>query len=448
MSPEEQLASRSVAELMSLRGKAAVITGGGRGIGEAIARRLAEAGADLAIGDLNEQSAKETAEEMQRRFGVKTVAARLDVADSSSVASLAALAEQTYGRLDIWVNNAGVFPPAVLIETTDEQWDQVHDINLRGTFFGCREAGRRMAKAGHGVIINITSVSGYRGRASVGHYAAAKHGVAGLTKSLAVELGPKGVRVVAVSPCMTETPGLDEQRKVSRQGDAKGNAFQEMQARIRSAIPLNRFGHPDDVARAVLFCASDLASFVTASTVFADGGCQRDLALRPKSIDLGCLLLEREKEGLRSLRQRFVGRLDHDQIESKGRIDKGTRTELFGIPRRGHEDAGQDRHPVASGYKVQRREHRIHLDEALNLNSIRCKISIKRTPPRVLRAGCDDLEGAARRKPDPLRDACAQHSGQRQKPRAYARTAGWQGRASLGAPARWQIRADRRGPAV
>jgi NAD(P)-dependent dehydrogenase (short-subunit alcohol dehydrogenase family) len=242
--------------------------GGGRGIGQAIARRLAEAGADLVIGDLNEQSAVDTAVDMRRRFQVKTAGTRLDVTRSESVAALAALAEKTFGRLDIWVNNAGTFPPADLIETTDEQWELVQNVNLRGTFFGCREAGRHMVRAGSGVIVNITSVSGYRGRASVGHYGAAKHGVVGLTKSLAIELGAKGVRVVAVSPCMTETPGLDEQHRASQQGDS----FLEMQARVRSSIPLNRFGHPDDIARAVLFCASPLASFVTASTVFADGG--------------------------------------------------------------------------------------------------------------------------------------------------------------------------------
>lgn len=271
MNPEE-LATRSLIDLVSLRGRAAVITGGGRGIGAAIARRLAEAGADLTIGDLDEASAAAVAEEMRQRFQVRAVGTRLDVTNSASVAALAALTETTFGRIDIWVNNVGVFPPAVLIETTDAQWDEVHDVNLRGTFFGCREAGKRMAAAGRGVIVNITSVSAYRGRASVGHYAAAKHGVAGLTKSLAVELGGRGVRVVAVSPCMTETPGLDEQRRASQAGDAKGESFQEMEARIRRSVPLNRFGHPDDVARAVLFCATDLAAFVTASTVFADGG--------------------------------------------------------------------------------------------------------------------------------------------------------------------------------
>lgn len=267
MRPEE-LAARSVADLISLSGQTAVITGGGRGIGRAIARRLAEVGADLVIGDLNEQGAVDVAADMRRSFQIKAVGAPLDVSSSESVAALAALTDKTFGRLDIWVNNAGTFPPAELIETTDEQWELVQNVNLRGTFFGCREAGKRMVRAGSGVIVNITSVSGYRGRASVGHYGAAKHGVVGLTKSLAVELGPKGVRVVAVSPCMTETPGLEEQRRASQ----RGGSFLDMQARVRGSIPLNRFGHPDDIARAVLFCASPLASFVTASTIFADGG--------------------------------------------------------------------------------------------------------------------------------------------------------------------------------
>lgn len=271
MSPED-LAARPLTDLVSLRGRAAVITGGGRGIGAAIARRLTEAGADLAIGDLNEANAAAGADEMRQRFQVRTVATRLDVTESASLEALATLAETTFGRIDIWVNNVGVFPPALLIETTAAEWDRVQEVNLRGAFFGCREAGKRMAAAGRGVIINITSVSGYRGRASIGHYTAAKHGVAGLTKSLAVELGGSGLRVVAVSPCMTETPGLAEQRRASRGGDAQEDSFQAMAARIRSSIPLNRFGHPDDVARAVLFCASDLAGFVTATTVFADGG--------------------------------------------------------------------------------------------------------------------------------------------------------------------------------
>ena len=264
------LASRSLHQLISLEGRRAVITGGARGLGYAIATRFAEAGADIVLGDKNESGATDAAEALSRQFGRKISSALLDVTDSTIVAEFAREAERRLGGIDIWVNNAGAFPSASLIETTDEQWDFVHNVNLRGTFLGCREAGRRMAAAGHGVIINITSVSGYRGRASISHYAAAKHGVAGLTKSLAMELGPKGVRVVAVSPAMTETPGLQEQRAASDQTATQD--FRELERKILATFPLGRFGQPDDVARVVLFAASDLAAFVTATTVFCDGG--------------------------------------------------------------------------------------------------------------------------------------------------------------------------------
>ena len=162
----------------------------------------------MAIGDLNEATAGAVAEEMRQRFQVQAVATRMDVTASAAVAELAALAQATFGRIDIWVNNVDVYPPTVLTETTDAQWDEVQSINLRGTFFGCREAGKRMAAAGRGVIINITSVSGYRGRASIGHYTAAKHGVAGLTKSLAVELGGRRVRVVGSVAVYDKDPGI------------------------------------------------------------------------------------------------------------------------------------------------------------------------------------------------------------------------------------------------
>ena len=191
---------------MGLSGKTAVITGGGRGIGRAIARRLAEAGADLVVGDLNKANADETVQEMRRRFQGKAESVALDVIDSDSVSRLASHAEQVFGHVDIWVNNAGVFPSADIIETTDQQWEQVVDLNLRGTFFGCREAGKRMVQSGGGVIINITSGAGYRGRASIGHYSAAKHGVVGLPRTLAVELGPKGGRAAGRVPTGRQFP--------------------------------------------------------------------------------------------------------------------------------------------------------------------------------------------------------------------------------------------------
>lgn len=257
---------------MSASAPVAIVTGGARGIGLAIAARLAEAGAEVLVGDLDGDGARAAAEELSRRHGVGVLAHELDVAEAGSMARFAGFADDRLGPVDVWVNNAGVFPPAILVDTADEEWDLVQDVNLRGTFLGCREAGRRMKAAGRGVIVNITSVGGYRGRPSIAHYVAAKHGVVGLTKALAMELGPAGVRVLAVAPAMNETPGLQEQRaRYAGDGEA-ARSFRAMEEKIRATFPLRRFGQPDDVARAVLFAASDMAAFVTATTIFCDGG--------------------------------------------------------------------------------------------------------------------------------------------------------------------------------
>lgn len=272
MTDSTVLASRSLSELVSLSGRNAVITGGARGLGYAIARRFAEAGARLMLGDKNREGAAQAARAIREEFGGDAFAFELDVSDSASVRRFAQESDIRLGGLDIWVNNAGIFPAAILADTTDEEWDLVQDVNLKGAFYGCREAARRMREGGTGVIINITSVGGYRGRPSLAHYNAAKHGVVGMTKSLAMELGPLGVRVMAVAPGMNETPGLQEQRSSYRSNTESAQGFRDMEQRIVSAIPLRRLGQPDDVARVVLFAASDLAAYVTATTVFSDGG--------------------------------------------------------------------------------------------------------------------------------------------------------------------------------
>jgi NAD(P)-dependent dehydrogenase (short-subunit alcohol dehydrogenase family) len=268
----EDLSGRGIEQLISLAGRRAVITGGARGIGNAIARRLAEAGASVLIGDKDGDAAAAAATSLGKEFGVSAFACELDVCSASSMARLAQFADERLGDVGIWVNNAGVYPAKNLIDTSEEEWDFVSDTNLKGTFLGCREAGRRMASMGSGVIINITSVSGYRGRASMAHYIAAKHGVVGLTKALALELGPKGVRVLAVAPALTETPGYRLAMENNSAAGSTGQSNKELHERLRSMVPLGRMGRPDDVARVVLFCASDLAAFVTATTVFADGG--------------------------------------------------------------------------------------------------------------------------------------------------------------------------------
>jgi NAD(P)-dependent dehydrogenase (short-subunit alcohol dehydrogenase family) len=162
------------------------------------------------------------------------------------------------------VNNAGIYPVVQALDTTDEQWDAVHDINLRGAFVGAREAGREMVRARRGgVIINVISIAAFKA-AGLMHYVASKHGLNGLTKSLAVELGPHGIRVLSVAPGMIQTPGMVV--RTSEIDDV------DVHAEVAARLPLRRIGEPDDIARAVLFCASDLAAFMTGSAVIVDGG--------------------------------------------------------------------------------------------------------------------------------------------------------------------------------
>jgi NAD(P)-dependent dehydrogenase (short-subunit alcohol dehydrogenase family) len=248
-------------ELVSLPGRVAVVTGGARGIGLAVGRRLAEAGATVVLGDLDAHAAESAASDLGG------LGCEVDVRDTGSVARLADTAVSAFGRLDIWVNNAGIYPSHEALAMTEEDWDAVLDIDLRGVFLGAREAGRRMIEVGNGgVIVNIASTAAYRvaGR-GIAHYAAAKHGVVGLTKSLAVELGPDGIRVLAVAPGVTATPGLEAARP---ELEAAGFALDELTA----ALPLGRVAVPDDIARVVLFCASDLAALMTGSTLLVDAG--------------------------------------------------------------------------------------------------------------------------------------------------------------------------------
>jgi NAD(P)-dependent dehydrogenase (short-subunit alcohol dehydrogenase family) len=270
--PAPDVSNRSLAQLISLQGRKAVITGGARGIGFAIGRRFAEAGADVVIGDLDESDAAKAAATLAE-LGVRAFACRLDVRDSRSVSEAADYAMKDMGAIDIWVNNAGVYPVTPCVELSDDEWDHVNDVNLRGTFFGCREAAKRMLLDGAqstGVIVNIASMAGFRGRAGCAHYGATKHGVVGLTKSLAVELGGRGIRVMAVAPTLAETPGVHERRAAA--AGAGGAIMTALEQKVIDTIPLGRTAQPDDIARVVLFCVSDLAAFVTGTTVFADGG--------------------------------------------------------------------------------------------------------------------------------------------------------------------------------
>ncbi len=261
------VSDRSIADLLSLAGRTAVVTGGASGIGLGIAHRLAEAGARVVIADLASTEAA-VAEVIERSAG-DVVGLALDVTDGAAIAEAAAYVQREFGGADIWVNNAGIFPSTSVLEMTDEQWDAVLAVNLRGTFIGAREAARHMVAGGRGgVIINIASIAAFRaGGPGIAHYVSSKHGINGLTKSLAVELGPQGVRVLTVAPTMIRTPGIEASAQDLR--DA-GNADQFDS--FADWLPLRRWGQPDDVARVVLFCVSDLAAFMTGSTVLVDAG--------------------------------------------------------------------------------------------------------------------------------------------------------------------------------
>ena len=265
------VSSKGIMELISLKGKKAVVTGGARGIGYAIVNRFAEAGADVIVADIDEPVATQSAATVARAWEKRIVAASADMTDGPSVEHLAELAYNTLGAIDIWVNNAGIYPSKPLLQMSDSDWDKVLDINLRGTFIGAREAARRMISAGKGgVIINLASTAGFRAAgAGVAHYVASKHGVRGLTRALAVELGPYGIRVLALAPTLISTPGIDELRQ---QAAAAMPGMTDLLDQMAAREPLGRAGVADDVARVALFCASDMAMLMTGSTIPVDAG--------------------------------------------------------------------------------------------------------------------------------------------------------------------------------
>ncbi len=265
----EDVQDRTLAELLSLDGRCAVVTGAARGIGYAIADRLAEAGADVLVADVDGKPAEYAADELAAKHSRRVVGVACDVASPDEVRGLADRAIAEFGRIDVWVNNAGVYPATPVLELTDEQWRHVLAVNLDGTFTGAREAARRMVGGGHGgVIVNITSTASYRSHGGgLAHYVASKHAVHGLTKSLAVELAPYGIRVLAVAPTAVDTPGVEAAR-----AGFEAAGMGDLVAHLASELPLGRIGVPDDIARVVLFCAGDLSAFMTGSTLVVDAG--------------------------------------------------------------------------------------------------------------------------------------------------------------------------------
>ncbi|MEU3781144.1 SDR family oxidoreductase [Streptomyces sp900129855] len=261
------VSSKSLAQLVSLSGRRAVVTGASQGLGRAIAERLAEAGADVLVADIRDELATAVAEDLSSRGQGRALAAHLDVTDPDSVVAAADLAVRELGGIDIWVNNAGIFPSVSALEMSGKAFDDVFAVNTRGVFLGSREAARRMSEAGQGgVIVNVVSTAGFRGTApGLAAYVGSKHATRGLTSQLALEFAPFGIRVLGVAPTFVPTEG-------NLAMAAEAGVDSETIMSVMQPGPLGRLGVPDDVARVVLFCASDLSAFMTGSTLLADAG--------------------------------------------------------------------------------------------------------------------------------------------------------------------------------
>lgn len=255
-------------DVVSLRGRVAVITGGAAGIGRAAGRRLAEAGAKVVLADLDEAAASDAAGSLP---GSGHLALRVDVRDPVSVAALAVNVGNALGRLDVWVNNAGVYPVCPALEMSDAEWERIIGVNLSGSFFGAREAARQMIALGTpGVIVNTQSTTVHKVPApGLAHYIAAKGGVEAMTRALALEFGPHNIRVLSVAPTLTRTEGTLAQKPQLEAAMGNSGDAHELYG---SRLPLGRIARPDDIARVVLFCSSDLSLMMTGSVLSVDGG--------------------------------------------------------------------------------------------------------------------------------------------------------------------------------
>jgi 3-oxoacyl-[acyl-carrier protein] reductase len=243
---------------MRLADKVAIITGAGRGIGQATAIKFAQEGARVVVCDIDEQSAIDTARVIERRQG-EAIAFRVDVTDKLTIQAMVEAVHERYGRIDILVNNAGIVADAQLKKMTDEQFDRVIDINLKGTYNCTKAVVDIMLEQQSGVILNASSIVGLYGNFGQTNYAASKFGVIGMVKTWARELGKRGIRANAVCPGFISTPIID-------------SIPDKVIDALENKVPLGRLGKPEEIANAYAFLASDEASYINGAVLEVSGG--------------------------------------------------------------------------------------------------------------------------------------------------------------------------------
>ncbi len=243
---------------VTLEGKVAMVTGGARGIGKEIALVLARSGADIALCDINLEEAEQTASQI-KGLGRECIALKADVTDSGSVQDMVDKILDKYKKLDILINNAGITKDNLILRMSEEDWDKVIAVNLKGTFLCTKIVSKVMLKQRFGKIVNLASIIGIMGNAGQANYAASKAGIIALTKSVAKELAPRGICVNAIAPGFIRT-------------EMTARLPEDIQKKMLSAIPLGRFGEPKDVADLVLFLSSEDSSYITGQVIQIDGG--------------------------------------------------------------------------------------------------------------------------------------------------------------------------------
>ncbi|MDK0558179.1 3-oxoacyl-[acyl-carrier-protein] reductase [Clostridium perfringens] len=242
-----------------LKDKVAIVTGGTRGIGRAIALKLADQGANIVINYRNSDKEAEELKAILEEKGVKVLTVKCDISNFEDSKNLMDKCKEVFGKIDILVNNAGITNDTLIMRMKEEDFDNVIDVNLKGTFNCAKHASAIMLKQRFGKIINMTSVVGIAGNAGQVNYAASKAGVIGLTKSLAKELGSRGITVNAVAPGFINT-------------DMTASLSEKVKEEASKNIPLKRLGDPEDVANLVGFLASDAANYITGQVINVDGG--------------------------------------------------------------------------------------------------------------------------------------------------------------------------------